>query len=883
MTNCPRPLRHSSFRHSSFVIRALAAGLAAGARLAFTRGMAAKQNFFISYNKADAEIAGWIAAQLKEAGWSVVIQSEDFASGGNFVLEMHRRLEECERVIAVLSPDYLTAKYVHAEWGAAFRRDPTGELRLLVPVRVRPCQPPGLLASIVYIDLAGVPEADAAQRLRGEIAKSLRSAERAMAGAATLPSGPATPAGVAAYARHQLPPPPRVFVGRDDEVAALLDQLARGEAGGAAICGSLQGLGGVGKTALALVVAHRLAGGYPAAQLYRDLRGADEKQRTPLAPAEVMRDLILAMRPDCGQLPDDADRLGPIYRSVLAEAGRVLLLLDNAAGAAQVEPLLPPPGCLLLVTSRQHFHLPDCLVRDLDSLPAEEAEKLLARLLRDPARLAGHAAEAARLCGGLPLALKVFAGAIDDESITPVPELLGALRAGEHRLTPVDAAFAVSESLLPEETRAAWRLLSIFTASFDLPAAAAVWEKEAAAARAPMQALVNASLVEFNAESARFRMHDLARQFCDARLSEAVREEARLRHAMHYIAVGTEANRLYLQGGEHMVAGLLLFDRERTHIEAAFAWLQTREDASDAALLVSLVGAVVFVGQVLRFHPRQRIAWLEAQRVAARLAGNRQAEGAALGNLGSAYDDLGDVRKAIEFYEQSLVIAREIGDRRGEGSSLGLLGVAYAALGDAHKAIEFYEQWLVIGREIGDRRGEGNALGNLGNAYAALGDARKAIEFHEQALVVSREIGDRRAEGQDLGNLGLAYAALGDARKAIEFHKQALVIDREIGDRRGEGQDLGNLGVAYATLGDARKAIEFHEQQLVIVREIGDRRGEGSASFDMADELWSTGEQARALELMETAWEIYTAIEYGGAERAAALLQEWRGEMGGRA
>ncbi len=477
--------------------------------------MAAKQDFFISYNQADAEIAAWIAAQLKEAGYTVVIESEDFAAGGNFVQEMHRRLDECERVIAVLSPDYLTARYVHAEWGAAFRRDPTGELRLLVPVRVRPCQPGGLLAAIVYIDLAGLPEADAAPRLRTEIAKSLRSARQAIAGAAPLPSGPAAPAGVAAYARHQLPPPPRVFVGRDDDVAALLDQLARGEAGGAAICGSLQGMGGVGKTALALVVAHRLAGGYPAAQLYRDLRGADEKQRTPLAPAEVMRDLILALRPDCGQLPEDEERLGPLYRAVLAEAGPVLLLLDNAADAAQVEPLLPPPGCLLLVTSRQHFHLPDCLVRDLDSLPAAEAEQLLTRLVRNPARLAGHAAEAARLCAGLPLALKVFAGALDDESITPVPDLLAALREGKRHLTPVDAAFAVSESLLPEEARTAWRLLSIFTASFDLPAAAAVWEKEPAAARAPMQALVNASLVEFNADSARFRLHDLARQYGD--------------------------------------------------------------------------------------------------------------------------------------------------------------------------------------------------------------------------------------------------------------------------------------------------------------------------------------------------------------------------------
>jgi hypothetical protein len=143
-------------------------------------------------------------------------------------------------------------------------------------------------------------------------------------------------------------------------------------------------------------------------------------------------------------------------------------------------------------------------------------------------------------------------------------------------------------------------------------------------------------------------------------------------------------------------------------------------------------------------------------------------DGNALGNLGSAYADLGETRRAIEFYEQQLVIACEIGNRRGEGNALDNLGSAYYSLGDARRAIEFYEQQLVVTREIGDRRGEGNALGNLGNAYLSLGDARKAIEFYEQVLVIARDAkhGDRRGEGTVLGNLGLAYAALGDARRA---------------------------------------------------------------------------------------------------------------------
>ncbi len=93
---------------------------------------------------------------------------------------------------------------------------------------------------------------------------------------------------------------------------------------------------------------------------------------------------------------------------------------------------------------------------------------------------------------------------------------------------------------------------------------------------------------------------------------------------------------------------------------------------------------------------------------------NRNAEGIHLGNLGNAYSDLGEPRKAIEYHEQALKIAREIGDRRGEGAGLGNLGSAYSDLGEPRKAIEYYEQALKIAREIGDRRGEGNHLGNLG-------------------------------------------------------------------------------------------------------------------------------------------------------------------------
>lgn len=125
-----------------------------------------KQDFFISYNKADRNWAEWIAWELEEAGYSLRIQAWHFRPGNNFVLEMHRALLMTERVIIVLSPDFLRSGFTAPELADAFARDPTGEKRLLIPIRVTVCQPEGLLRQVIYIDFAdGCCEKEARSRL----------------------------------------------------------------------------------------------------------------------------------------------------------------------------------------------------------------------------------------------------------------------------------------------------------------------------------------------------------------------------------------------------------------------------------------------------------------------------------------------------------------------------------------------------------------------------------------------------------------------------------------------------------------------------------------------------------------------------------------------
>jgi hypothetical protein len=155
--------------------------------------MTAPKDFFISYNNADRQWAKWIAWTLEEAGYSVVIQAWDFRPGGNFVLEM-QDATAAEKTIAVLSENYLSAEYTHPEWVAAFAKDPQGEERKLIPVRVQKCSPMGLLASIIWVDLEGLAEDQA----REELLKGLQPSGRPSTppqfpgsqGGATIPKVP---------------------------------------------------------------------------------------------------------------------------------------------------------------------------------------------------------------------------------------------------------------------------------------------------------------------------------------------------------------------------------------------------------------------------------------------------------------------------------------------------------------------------------------------------------------------------------------------------------------------------------------------------------------------------------------------------------------------
>ncbi|MCX7840919.1 MAG: FxSxx-COOH system tetratricopeptide repeat protein, partial [Anaerolineae bacterium] len=392
------------------------------------------KDLFVSYTTADEAWAQWIAWQLESAGYSTTIQAWDFRPGSNFVLEMQRALKECERVIAVLSPRYFASRFAAEEWSAAIASDPTGDR--LLPIRIEPCENEGLFRARIYIDLVGADEATAKQRL-------LDGVKRGRAKPATAPPFPSQ-LGESVIRPYRFPgalPPiwnipfqrnPH-FTGRDDLFAqlraALLGDHAGRPYGAIALTQpqTLHGLGGVGKTQLAVEYAYRYASEYDIVWWIR-----------AESPMLIATDLALLAAPL--QLPERDERdqnivVQAVLRA-LAQRERWLLIFDNAEDARDVRAFLPQErGAIelrhnILITSRNPNW--GALARPLDVqvLPRDEAITFLLRrigVITHPTQpspisnlqsLTSDAGELADALGCLPLALEQAGAYIETHGIT---------------------------------------------------------------------------------------------------------------------------------------------------------------------------------------------------------------------------------------------------------------------------------------------------------------------------------------------------------------------------------------------------------------------------------------------------------------------------------
>jgi DNA-binding SARP family transcriptional activator len=625
-------------------------------------------------------------------------------------------------------------------------------------------------------------------------------------------------------APRQAPHGPAVFVGRDGEVAELVALLGPDPARASAPIAALDGPGGVGKTALAVHVAHLLAPAFPGGVLHAALGGGDPDAAP--GPEVVLGRFLAALGVPAGAAPAGTEDAAARYRTELA-GRRVLVVLDDAVDAEQVRPLLPAdPGCAALVTSRAPLGLGEAVPVGLGMLPAAGAVELLARLGRvDRAGAAAEPALAAvaRACGRLPLALHIAGGRMANRSpafAARLGELLAdeTRRLGELRLGHVDvrSSFAVSHRLLSPAEQRAFRLLAGFpgpTVTRDV--AAAILGDSTEEVDAALDRLVTVRLLD-EVEPGRYRFHDLLRLFGreQARGHGAEQDAALGRALEHLLAAAVAADAALATGpaplpgepddrGRAREAALAWFDAELATLVAAAGAAARRTDPAGASVAWRLSDAMF---RYLDFAKR----WAEWIRVcehgvaAARRVGDRLGEATALNRLGCAYPERGRLDEALACLERAVGLARSLGEVGLELSVLNNLAIAYQDAGRIADAVDRHQEKLRLARAAGDRYNVAVALNNLGDVHLELEDLDAARGLFEESGRLLTELDDQRALGMTLHNLGEVALRQERFAESAELYRRGAERSREAGDRYSRAHSLVGLGRALRA--DGRRA-----------------------------------------------------------------------------
>jgi DNA-binding SARP family transcriptional activator/tetratricopeptide (TPR) repeat protein len=660
------------------------------------------------------------------------------------------------------------------------------------------------------------------------------------------PSWRREPAAAGAVVPRQLPAAVDGFTGRAAALAALDGLLdARAGPADALVVAAVSGTAGVGKTALAVRWAHRVAPGFPDGQLYLDLRGFHPSGRA-VTRAEAARALLDALNVPRHRVPSDVDAQLGLYRSLLA-GRRVLVLLDNARDADQVRPLLPGSAtCLVVVTSRDQ--LTSLVAAEaahpllLDPLPVAEARDLLARRVGADRVAAAEAAtdEIIARCARLPLALAVAAARAATRPAFPLAAVAAQLReqsgldglATGDPATDARAVFSWSYRALGAGAARLFRLLGAHPGpDLAAPAAASLAALPVPAVRPLLAELCRVHLLTEHAPG-RYACHDLLRGYAAelAATEPAAAGRALRRLLDHYLHSGVAAaGRLHplreQATGEPPEAGATVL--EVPDAAAALAWFTDERPALLAAveaagsagldghawrLALALDGYLGRRGRWQDWHDSQLTGLAAAGR-----AGDRVGQAAAHRSLAGALAHLGRLTEAAAQLAAALDLFARLGDPAGEAHArinlsevLGRQDRHAEALWHSRRALELY-------RATGHRLGEARALNavgwdraHVGQQRAALGDCRRALELHQ-------ELGHHGGEAATWDSLGYIHHRLGEHRQAIHAYRQSLARYRELANPYYEADILTHLGDTQLAAGDPAAARTAFRRALTVL------------------------------------------------------------------
>ncbi|WP_181442533.1 AfsR/SARP family transcriptional regulator [Streptomyces tateyamensis] len=740
------------------------------------------------------------------------------------------------------------------------------------------------LRTRLVAELGVEPSAQVAELQQRILAADPTLLEPAVPGAAAQGGEPApaaqpAPAAPAYTPRNSLPRDVADFTGRGAETDRLLTAAAA-PATNAVVISAIDGMAGVGKTALAVHVAHTLAPRYADGQLFIDLHGFTPGH-TPLDPGTALARLLRAVGVREEALPADPEERALLWRSEAAER-RLLIVLDNAVDAAQVRPLLPgSPGSLVLVTSRRRMPaLAGAGALSLDVLDQEAAVALFGQIC-GPDRIAGEeaaVAEIVHLCGHLPLAIRITAARLAHRSSWTPSHLLARLRdrislANEFRTQDqsVAAAFAVSYHALAPDQQRLFRLAGLHPGDdFSAYALAALADLPLAETEDLVDELHGHHLL-IERSPGRFTFHDLLRQHAHG-LAESEEspagQQAALERLFDYYnhTAAAAADLLYPHEAHrrpHPPKPATPVDRLRTE-EDAQAWLEIEltnllsagtHPAAAATRHCSDLSGILARYLEYQGHYSRSLVLHTAAAEATATAGDPAGHATAQTNLAGSLWLLGRYPDAIDAFQAALRDFRSIGDQAGERRVLTNLGVTYAHLSRYQESLEHLTGALAAYREAGDRAGQVIVLNNLGSVCEHIEDFAQAVEYHQQTLTLAREVGDQVSEGRALGNIGISLNRLDRPLEALEFLHQALESAHSSGDRIRLLVALNGLGdVERAT--DPAQALARHQQARDISAQIGDRFTLAGCQLRIGDDHQAMGEHA----LARAAWELSAAL-----------------------
>jgi tetratricopeptide (TPR) repeat protein len=743
------------------------------------------KDFFISYNKADRAWAEWIAWQLEQSGFSTALQAWDFAPGANFVLKMQNTAAEAKRTLAVLSPDYLNSEFTQPEWAAAFRQDPTGEKRLLMPVRVRECEIEGLLGSIIYLDLIGLDETSAS----GALLKAVQGGRAKPSKAPRFPGPPAVAREKPRFpgALPQIWNVPHLknphFTGRDEFLMDL--RLAFTSGRPAASRQVIFGIGGVGKTRVAVEYAYRHRSDYSLVWWARA-----EDSITLISDYVALADpLNLPER----NAADRKETVQPV-RSWLANNSNWLLVLDNAADSAGCRPYLPADETgHILITSQNPNWRGLAETREIYILPRAKALEFLCKRTGEQDSQASDC-----LCnalGDLPVALEQAAAYMEATGVsiqdyftrfeTYAPELLRF--SSKDCPKSVFTTWQIAFDQLNDENPGALDLLNLlaFLSPDDI-------ERELLSKRSehlpqPLASLVSA-LLRFDQAIAALRRYSLIE--------------------VRYNVISV-----------HRLVQAVT--------RAALAEKGTEAQWSDAALKLIDSAFRFDVDSFETYDPSERLLphALAVTEHAERLGLIAEPTGRLLNRVGMYLWSRTQLRDARNVLERALAVAEKVygPQHSAVATELNSIGLILLSSGDLDEALRYGRRALAMDEEVYGpvHPNVARDLNNLGLILYDKGDLEGALVHSRRLLAINEKVygSDCREIAASLNNMGRILHKQGDLKQALRYIQRALAINERIygPEHPAVALDLNNIGHILSDQGDLAGALQYAQRTLPIL------------------------------------------------------------------